>query len=337
VTRRCVFVGTEEGKGSALYSFVHAKADPPKPQDPPKRLEPQGFDKLIQDLTFSPDGRFVVFASDRREAGPIAGHRAQSVDAPVISGITIDGDLKDWPSAMPRHSIQNMHAFPTITGMGHRQHAFLSTSPDLSACFSVGYDPKDQVIYLAVIVRDDQLVVGNTSPWDTDAVEVYLEGLHSETTRGFPDEPEWDVNMDAGDGPVLQYIGIPGKGPVYGVKKSAGVERSGLDNPILSMGDIKKTKTRMAFRREGDVTTYEWALQAFDHYPDKPTKLHPGVQIGFDVVVVDKDKPAQTPRAQNDPEEDWQAWVCWGPPWRMVKFFDAASLGEIVLGRAAGP
>jgi hypothetical protein len=337
VTRRCVFVGTEEGKGSALYSFVHAKADSGKPQDPPRRLEPQGFDKLIQDLTFSPDGRFVVFASDRREGGPIAGHRAQSVDAPAISGITIDGDLKDWPAAMPRHPIQNMHAFPSNTGIGHRQHAFLATSPDLSACFSVGYDPKEQVIYLAVIVRDDQLIVGNTSPWDTDAVEVYLEGLHSDTTRGFPDEPDWYDNMDAGEMPVLQYLGIPGKGPVYGVKKSAGVERSGLDNPILNMGDINKTKTRMAFRRVGDVTTYEWALQAFDHYPDKPTKLRPGVQIGFDVVVVDKDKPAQTPKAQNDPEEDWHAWVCWGPPWKVMKFFDAASLGEIVLGRAPNP
>jgi hypothetical protein len=102
-------------------------------------------------------------------------------------------------------------------------------------------------------------------------------------------------------------------------------------------GDIKQTKTRMAFRRQGDITTYEWAVQAFDHYPDKPTQLLPGVQIGFDVVVIDKDKPAQTPLAQNDPEEDWQAWVCWGPPWRKVKFFDAANLGEIVLGRAPSP
>jgi hypothetical protein len=201
----------------------------------------------------------------------------------------------------------------------------------------VGYDPKEQVIYMAVIVRDDQLVEGHTSPWDTDSVEVYLNGLHSETIRDFPQIPNWDENMDAGEAPVLQYIGLPGKGPVYGVRKSAGQERTGEDNPILSLGDIKKTKTRMAFRREGDVTTYEWALQAFDHYPDKPTPLLPGVQIGFDLVVCDKDKPAQTPLAANDPEEDRQAWVSWGPPWRRLKYFDAANLGEIVLGRAPSP
>jgi hypothetical protein len=338
LTRRCVFVGSELGKGSALYSFVHTKADPNKPGDSPKRLEQRDLGKVIQDLTFSPDGRYVVFAGDRREAGPIAGHRPQSAQAPAISGITIDGDLKDWPAAMPRYPIQNMHAFPNpMNGMGRREHAFLSTSPDLSAAFSVGYDPKEQVIYLAVIVRDDQLIVGNTSSWDTDAVEVYLDGLHSETVRGFPRMADWGEMMDAGDAPVLQYIGIPGQGPVYGVKKSAGQERSGKDNPILMFGDITKTKTRMAFRRVGDITTYEWALQAFDHYPDKPTKLLPGVQIGFDVVVADKDKPAQTPLAQSDPEEDRQAWVCWGPPWRRLKFFDAANLGEIVLGRAPGP
>jgi hypothetical protein len=103
------------------------------------------------------------------------------------------------------------------------------------------------------------------------------------------------------------------------------------------LGDIKKTRTRMAFRRDGDVTTYEWALQAFDHYPDRPTKLLPGVQIGFEVVVCDKDKPAQTPQAANDPEEDRQAWVSWGPTWRALKYFDAANLGEIVLGRAPSP
>jgi len=328
IARRCVFVGDEGNNSKALFSFQQGKGGTPK------RLEARGTDKTISDLALSPDGRYVTFASDRRQIAQARGFRPQSVDAPVLSGITIDGDISDWPAAMARHPIQNLHAFPTITGPGRREQAFLSTSPDLSAAFSVGYDPQEQVIYVAVIVRDDHLIVGNTSAWDTDAVEVYVDGLHSETVRDFPAEPNWTDNMDAGEAPVLQYIGIPGKPPVYGIKKSAGQERSGEDNPILMFGDIKKTKTRMAFRRQGDVTTYEWAIQAFDHYPDKPTKLLPGVQIGFDVVVVDKDKPAATPLGQNDPEEDRQAWVCWGPPWRSVKFFDAANLGEIVLGRA---
>jgi hypothetical protein len=330
VTRHCVFVGMEEGRGHALYAFESGKAEAPK------RLEPSGHDRTMKDLALSPDGRYVVFASDRRLVGGAPGARVPSVDAPALSGITIDGDLADWPPAMPRHSIQNLQAFPPRDGLGSLEHAFFATSPDLSAAFSVGYDPKEQLIYLAVIVQDDELVVGNTSSWDSDAIEVYVDGLRAETTRGFPNQDDWVEKFDAGDAPVLQYIGLPGKGPVYGIRKSAGQERSGEENPILMFGDITKTKTRMAFRRAGATTIYEWAIQAFDHYPDKPTRLVPGMQIGFDVVVCDKDKPAQTPQVAADPEEDRAAWICWGPPQPLHSFkgFNAANLGEIVLGRA---
>ena len=332
VTRRCVFVGKDAGKGRALYAI-----DPGKP-GPPSRLEPAGFDNLIQDPVFSPDGRYVAFSSDRKQVRWEPGVRVQSVEAPALSGITIDGDLKDWPAAMERHAIRNLHSFPPVNGPGGLEHAFLTTSPDLSAAFSVGYDPKEQLIYLAVIVRDDQLIVGNTSPWDTDAVEVYVDGLHTDREMSIPQEADWGEEFDVSEAPLLQYVGIPGKGPVYGLKRSAGQDRNPEDNPSLMFGDIHKTKTRMAFRRVGDVTTYEWAIQAFDHYPEKPTKLLPGIKIGFDLVVIDKDTPAKTPRAANDPEEDRAAFLIWGPPLKGVfKPLNAGSLGEIVLGRAPNP
>jgi Protein of unknown function (DUF1559)/WD40-like Beta Propeller Repeat len=57
-TRRCVFVGSDT-RGMALYTL-----DAGKP-GPPKRLEPEGHDKLILDLAFAPDGRYVLFASNR--------------------------------------------------------------------------------------------------------------------------------------------------------------------------------------------------------------------------------------------------------------------------------
>ena len=81
--------------------------------------------------------------------------------------------------------------------------------------------------------------------------------------------------------PVQQYVAIPGKGMIYGQKQAS--------NPILMAGSPKKTKTRMAYVQKADVTVYEWAIQVFDRYPDKPTKLEPGKRIGFDVAVVDKD------------------------------------------------
>ncbi len=58
ITRRCVFVGGGP-KGMALYSFQVGKSEPPK------RLEPEGFDKEIVDLAMSPDGRYVLFSSNR--------------------------------------------------------------------------------------------------------------------------------------------------------------------------------------------------------------------------------------------------------------------------------
>jgi hypothetical protein len=57
-TRRCIFVGAEAG-GKALYSFT--AGDPA----PPARLEARGLDHDIGDLALSPDGRFLLFNSDR--------------------------------------------------------------------------------------------------------------------------------------------------------------------------------------------------------------------------------------------------------------------------------
>jgi hypothetical protein len=58
-TGTCVFVGEQEGKGLALYSIQRGRPGPPR------RLEAEGFDHLLQSLSISPGGRFVTFSSDR--------------------------------------------------------------------------------------------------------------------------------------------------------------------------------------------------------------------------------------------------------------------------------
>jgi type II secretory pathway pseudopilin PulG len=76
VTGLCVFVG-EDAKGMALYSFKHGKTDPPR------RLEPEAYDNLIRDLAFSPDGRYILFSSNRpdRPRPPGAGQGKDSARA----------------------------------------------------------------------------------------------------------------------------------------------------------------------------------------------------------------------------------------------------------------
>src|SRR5262249_28648662 len=146
--------------------------------------------------------------------------------------------------------------------------------------FMVGYDPSAGLIYLAVVVRDNETVVAPTNVRGTDAVEVYIDGSFSGRTIPEP-AGNWRDTLDATTMPVLQYAAVPGPGPVYGDPSGA--------NPALVYGRIKRTATKMKFQRTGALTTYEWAVQAFDRYPDRPSQLYPGKRLGFDVAVVDKD------------------------------------------------
>jgi hypothetical protein len=57
-TRRCMFVGGGD-KGMDLYTI-----EPDKP-GPPTKLGPVGQDKHISGLVYSPDGRYLLFSSDR--------------------------------------------------------------------------------------------------------------------------------------------------------------------------------------------------------------------------------------------------------------------------------
>ncbi len=68
--RRCVFVGAGP-RGMALYCLDR---DTP---DVPRRLEPDHFDNVLKGLAISPDGRYVLFCSDRpRPPVPRAGDTA---------------------------------------------------------------------------------------------------------------------------------------------------------------------------------------------------------------------------------------------------------------------
>ena len=225
------------------------------------------------------------------------------VEAIPIQGIQIDGDLDDWPGGMEEYPILHHRQ---VYGPTDIDDADLTVSADLNARFRVGYDPVEPLIYVAVQVRDDILTVGSLHS-ETDGCEIYVDGDHSGETSA-------SVGADRRTSPfpAIQYIAVPGVG-TYGQE----VDKT---NPAMGpFGGIKRTRTRMAFRREGGITTYEWAVEAFDHYPKKPTQLVPGKILGFDVAVADKDDPNGN-----------AAWVCWGP-YAPKKFRHAHFLGDLVL------
>lgn len=213
--------------------------------------------------------------------------QAQIAKAAILEDVVIDGKLNDWPEDMERYPIRNYYQSYGPTDI---DHADLNTSADLSPHFRVAYSPDENLVYVAVEVRDEEHVVGNHY-MDTDAVEIFTHG-EGRRSKGEP----------------FQYVLVPGRGQYAG----------GWRNPGLKDRDITRTRTRAAYSRNGDVTIYEWAVEVFDQFPNRPTTLTPGKTIGFDVVAVDKDgydTPAQVP---------------WGPP-MTEKYYHPDRLGTLAL------
>lgn len=242
-------------------------------------------------------------------AGPSRGHRFPTATATPLTGISIDGRLDDWPKSLTRHSIENKLRNSSAYDRSERG---VASDPD--AYFMVGYQPEAGLVYLAVVVDDDDLVAGFKDPWHTDAVEVYIDGLYSD--RSIPVAAgEWPNHLEAATMPVLQYVAVPGRGAAFADPRGR--------NPSLVYGNIGETITTMSYRREGHTTTYEWAIQAFDRFPGQPTRFRAGQSLGFDVAVVDKDRDKALP-----------AWFSWGPAPKPFKGIDAGNIGELILGTA---
>jgi RNA polymerase sigma factor (sigma-70 family) len=245
------------------------------------------------------------------QEAPDPPRRSAFAIARPMAGITIDGRLDDWPKGLETYRIQRQ----VLDEPNYDSNPRTQTQ-DPDAYFNVGYDRQAGLIYLAVVVRDKDSVVHpaslkepNSYILKTDAVEVYVDGTFSERNS------KKTQPFNAATMPVLQYVGVPGNVPAYGDHWGA--------NPSLLYSKIRERRTQMKYQREGDVTTYEWAVQAYDQYPDQLTQLLPGKRIGFDVAVVDKDSAEAPP-----------AWMYWGPTWAGFKGWDASNLGELILAES---
>jgi RNA polymerase sigma factor (sigma-70 family) len=287
--------------GGSRVSVPPPPPPPPPARPPADQPAPAPIPRAVQREV--PPAEAVV--RDRAEAPRPS--RFPSAVAVPLEGITLDGRLDDWPKGMARHPISNR-----LRGNSAYDPMDDAEVADPQAYFMVGYGREPGRIYLAVVVRDEDLVYSPGDPWHTDAVEVYVDGLLSDRSVATPGG-DWLSMVSADEMPALQYVAVPG--PVAAYKDRWGA------NPSLVYGKIGATATKTAYRREGDVTTYEWSIQVFDSYPDQPTRLEPGKRIGFDVAVVDKDRDRPRP-----------AWLSWGRSPRRFKGFAAGDLGELILG-----
>ena len=167
---------------------------------------------------------FIVIAIVAAAPTVSAHQEGYTAYAVPLKDITIDGRLDDWPENMDRYPLLN-------SGEDFRNGARGNNTAE----FMIGYDVQSNLLYIAVRVRDDELVVGDTADTN-DACEIHVDGDNSGGRST-------NFRLSADELPAVQYIMCP-PGGTYGPMRNTVNSSS---NPVLSFGDITKTRTRAAF------------------------------------------------------------------------------------------
>lgn len=159
-----------------------------------------------------------------------------------LEGIIIDGDLSDWPL--------NFESYP-INGVESELWGDEPESiKDLESKFMVGYDAKKNVIYVAITVRDNSLLINNSenSDFNThDGTEIYIDEVHNR--KGSP---------------------VISQG-VYGQRRVCYGHKAQID------------KATYGFKNLNSTSVYEWQINL-------SRDIQAGESIGFDIGVFDKDQ-----------------------------------------------
>jgi len=99
---------------------------------------------------------------------PAQAHSGSVALAVPLEGITVDGDLSDWPEDMERYDV-------SIRGYGSRP----KNEDDFLGSFRVGYSPSENALYVAAEVEDDAIVLDpGQDLYDRDAGGLSLEIEH---------------------------------------------------------------------------------------------------------------------------------------------------------------
>ena len=181
-------------------------------------------------------------------AASVRADNGHIISADSVSGITIDGDLSDWPDRMKNHFISNeVYVWNGVSS----ENGFLGR-------YRVGFDSKENAIYVAVEVEDDSVVLDSIGDQDwnsRDGCELFLSLDHS-TPKTAP----------------VQFVY---RGKPYAVFKNAVNEELG-----------KAVKAARA--SEDNQILYEWRVDV-SALADESLALAAGAVIGFDVAYLDRD------------------------------------------------
>ncbi|MBT4139944.1 MAG: hypothetical protein HOE48_18650, partial [Candidatus Latescibacteria bacterium] len=109
----------------------------------------------------------IFFFTLLSKAISIQAHNGAVAQIAPISGIVVDGDLSDWPNDLPRYAIVR-------TEYGD----IPQDTTDFQASFRAGFDVSDRLFFIAVEVRDDDLISDRVGPYQ-DGCEVVLDVTHA--------------------------------------------------------------------------------------------------------------------------------------------------------------
>nr|WP_321234950.1 serine hydrolase [uncultured Psychroserpens sp.] len=86
-----------------------------------------------------------------------------------IEAITVDGQIEDWPTNLVKHAID-------VPLMGSKQ----DSKTDFSAFFMTGYQKEENALYIAIVINDDEFVLGTEEDNinHMDAYLLYLDQQH---------------------------------------------------------------------------------------------------------------------------------------------------------------
>ncbi len=165
-----------------------------------------------------------------------------------VSNIAIDGRLEDWNAALPEYP---------ITALLENE---MDGTNDLSAVFRVGFSKKDNSVYIAATVTDDNHQVDDDAGALTDNQDqclLYVDKMHSPKGSG--------VN-------------------VYSFNELY----KEIDDASTSWDPLAKntdwSTVQVASKRIGNKTNYE-AMIRFDE------PITPGKMLGLDFMIYDSDNP----------------------------------------------
>ena len=192
--------------------------------------------------------RFTVLLLAAMAIGSAHAHNGHTISADSVQGITVDGDLSDWPADMKSHFISNPVYMNSDTPINE----------GFSGSYRVGYDSRENAIFVAVEVEDDEIVLDNigNEDWNSrDGCELFFCFEHSEKKVS-------PVQFVYRGRPYAVFQNLVDDSLTDAVK----VARASDDNRIL----------------------YEWRVDV-ESLAGNDMVLSEGAVIGFDVAYLDRD------------------------------------------------